>query len=249
MKNDRGYFTSLGPVAVLVSIVFINLLSRTIFSPLLPIIETDLRISHGESGSFFLFISLGYCLSMLFSGFVSKILNHRGTILLSCIAVGCALFFVAVSYNLQGFRLSLFFLGIGIGFYFPSGITTITELVEKRHWGKALSFHEAGATLSFIMAPLLVELLMRYISWRGVLMCVGSVNICVGLVYLILGKGGRHPGQPPHWRNIRPIISKSSFWIIMALFCLAAGTAIGVYSILPVFLITEKGMSGSAANL
>lgn len=249
MKKGIGYFLVVGPISVLVFIVFFNLLSRTVFSPLLPVIESDLGLSHGESGSFFLFISLGYCLSMLFSGFFSKILRHRGTILLSCMAVGCSLFVVAVSANLSSLRLSLFLLGVGVGFYFPSGVATITELVEKRHWGKAMSFHEVGASMSLVMAPLLVELLLRFTGWRGVLVCVGSANVCMGLVYLLLGKGGKFPGRPPRWQNIRPIISQPSFWIIMVLFCMASGTAIGVYSILPVFLIAEKGMSSSGANL
>ena len=70
----------LRPLLFLVGIFLLNFLSRIALGPLMPIIEQDLGISHTEAGSFFLYLSLGYCIGLLSSGFVSRWRDHRDTI-------------------------------------------------------------------------------------------------------------------------------------------------------------------------
>ena len=57
---------------VLVLIFFLNSLSRVVLSPLMPTIEQDLELGHGEAGSLFFIISLGYSIMLLGSGFISS---------------------------------------------------------------------------------------------------------------------------------------------------------------------------------
>jgi len=66
----------------------------------MPTLEKDLGMSHGEAGSLFLLISLGYFITLLGSGFFSSRLLHRKTIILSATAVGIALLGIAVSNSL-----------------------------------------------------------------------------------------------------------------------------------------------------
>ncbi|WP_340147893.1 MFS transporter, partial [Desulfosarcina cetonica] len=80
----------LGPILFLTSLFFINFLSRIILAPLLPTIEKDLSIGHGEAGSLFLLISVGYFISLIASGHVSARLLHRRTIVLSALSLGGA---------------------------------------------------------------------------------------------------------------------------------------------------------------
>jgi NNP family nitrate/nitrite transporter-like MFS transporter len=102
--------SQMGPLLFLVGIFFSNILARVILSPLMPAIEKDLNIGHGEAGSFFLLISLGYCAGLLSSGFVSSRLSHRRTIFLSSIAVGFGLMVVSISHNLWAIRSGLILL-------------------------------------------------------------------------------------------------------------------------------------------
>ena len=39
----------------------------------------------------------------------------------------------------------------------PSAIATITSLVDKRHWGKAISVHELAPNLAFFVSPFIAE--------------------------------------------------------------------------------------------
>jgi NNP family nitrate/nitrite transporter-like MFS transporter len=75
-------------------------------------------------------------------------------------------------------RVSLILVGVGTGLYFPSGIPTLTALVEDREEGKALAFHELGPNLSFVLAPIGAVFALRFLSWQAVLFalaCIGAV--------------------------------------------------------------------------
>jgi NNP family nitrate/nitrite transporter-like MFS transporter len=240
--------SQMGPLFFLVGIFFLNFLARVILSPLMPTVEKDLNIGHGEAGSLFLLISLGYCVGLLASGFVSSRLSHRKTIFLSSIAVGFGLMIVSISHNLWAIRSGLIFLGMAAGFYLPSGIATVTELVRPEHWGKAIAIHELAPNLGFLIAPLLAEALLGLFSWRGVLSLAGIGSIIAGAVFIFWGRGGTFPGEAPDLKTLRSILGEPSFWILLVLFSLGIGASFGVYSMIPLYLVSEKGMERTWAN-
>jgi NNP family nitrate/nitrite transporter-like MFS transporter len=236
------------PLLFLVGIFFLNFLSRIILSPLMPTVEKDLKVGHGEAGSLFFMISLGYCIGLLFSGFISSRLTHRKTILLSSIAVGGAVIFVSISHHLWMIHLGLIFVGMAAGFYLPSGIATLTELVRPEHWGKALAIHELAPNLAFVTAPLLAEALLGVFSWRGVLMLSGVASVVSGVVFILFGKGGDSQGEAPKVSTLRIIVKEPSFWIMMGLFGLGIGASFAVYTMMPLYLVAEKGIDRTWAN-
>ena len=76
---------------VFLTVIFlINFIARIILSPLLPTIEKELGISHGQAGSFFFLISAGYVIGLLGSGFLASRSSHRITIVISTAGVGLA---------------------------------------------------------------------------------------------------------------------------------------------------------------
>lgn len=111
------------PVFFLVGIFYLNFTSRVVLSPLLPVLERDLGLGHGQAGSLFLLAQLGYCGGLLGSGFVSWRWNHRWTITLSTLGVGLALLAVSQATSVTGIRAWLVLLGVFAGLYLPSGIT------------------------------------------------------------------------------------------------------------------------------
>jgi NNP family nitrate/nitrite transporter-like MFS transporter len=240
--------SQMGPLFFLVGIFFLNFLARVILSPLMPTVEKDLKIGHDEAGSLFFLISLGYCVGLLASGFVSSRLSHRKTIFLSSIAVGLGLMIVSVSHNLWAIRSGLIFLGMAAGFYLPSGIATVTGLIRPEHWGKAIAFHELAPNLGFLIAPLLAEALLSFFLWRGVLLLIGIGSIVAGAVFIFWGKGGTFRGEAPDLKTLQSILGGSSFWILIVLFSLGTGASFGVYSMIPLYLVSEKGMERTWAN-
>jgi len=205
-------------------------------------------ICHEEAGSLFLVISLGLCGMLLCSGFVSSRLTHRGTIILSTLTLGGTLLVVSLSPSMWGIRLGLFMMGMAAGLYMPSGIATITSLVRSRDWGKAMAIHELAPNLGYVAAPLLSEALLGLYSWRGVLAIIGGVSIFVGVAFARFGKGGRFPGEAPSADSLHSLFADPAFWIMMALFGLGIGASLGVYTMLPLYLVAEHGMERTTAN-
>jgi len=247
-REPSSFRSQVAPLFFLAGIFLLNFLSRIVLAPLMPIVEKDLNIGHGEAGSLFFIISLGYCPMLLGSGFVSSRLNHRRTIILSSLAVGGAFLFVSISQSLWGVRLGLLFLGIAAGLYLPSGILTIIGLVRARDMGKAIAIHELAPNLSFLIAPLLAETLLGWFSWRGVLVFVGFASLVGGMVFVLWGKGGHSFGEVPNLRVMRSLLVDPSVLILIVLFALGLGMSSGVYSMMPLYLVSERGMDRTWAN-
>jgi len=247
---DRNvpFAKQLGPILFLTTIFFLNFVGRIVFAPLLSSIEIDLGVAHAEAASFFLLTSIGYFISLLGSGFVSSRLNHRRTIVLSALSVGVALLAISLCNSLWSVRLALFLLGMSAGIYLPSGIATLTAMVNPRHWGKAIAVHELAPNLGFVAAPLLAEAFMFWFPWRSVIVFLGVGSIVAGAAFCFFGRGGEFPGQAPGFGSLKSLFKETSFWIMAVLFCLGICGTFGIYTMLPLYLVSDQGLNRNWAN-
>jgi NNP family nitrate/nitrite transporter-like MFS transporter len=236
------------PLLLLTSIFFVNFLARIVLAPLMPGVESDLNISYAEAGSLFLAISLGYFVSLLGSGFISSRLTHKQTIISSGMALGLALISISFCSGLWSMRLGAFWLGVAAGPYLPSAIATLTTLFESRHWGRAIAIHELAPNLSFVLAPMICEIVLYWYSWRAVFRVIGVVALVLSMVFAHSGRGGAFHGEPVGYTSIRKIISKPAFWVMVVLFSLGISSTLGIYSMLSLFMVTEHGMERNWAN-
>ncbi len=248
-KQDiKGIRRNLPTITLLVAVLFFLFVARIIYSPLLPSIEKNLDLSHAQAASFFLFITIGFSGMIILSGFIASWISHRMTILLSMLIAVPATVLIAASSSSAGIRVGLILLGIGAGLYPPSGIPTITSLVEQKDEGKVLALHEIGPNLGLVIAPIIVAFLLHAISWRWILVIVSSMGLIIGTLFLIFARGGDFHGEPPVFYNASIILSRRSFWIATCLLAMGAGASIGVYSIMPTYLVAERGLDQSLVN-
>jgi len=239
---------NVGTTLVLSGAVFLNLLVRTVFSPLLLAIEGDLGISHKEATQFFLLISAGYSAGMLGSGYVSQKVTHRGTIVLALSTGGACLLCISFLHSLHLIRIFLFLLGGGLGLYLPSGLATIREMTSERNLGKAFSIHEIGPNLSLILAPIYAQVFVANASWRLGLAVLGGACMLYSAVLFVLLRGFGGMGEGFTLKNLKSILLSGRFWIMVLFFCLAIGATLGVYSVLPTYLVVERGMPLRTVN-
>ncbi len=248
MRNEASFGAYVPFLLYLTALFYLNFLARVILAPLMPAIESDLNIGHAEAGSLFFFIALGYFAGLLGSGTVSSHLTHRWTIILSSVALGGSLLTVSVSHILWLIRSGLFMLGFSAGLYLPSGIATLTDVVSSKDWGKAIAVHELAPILSFISAPLLAEGLMIWFSWRGVVAVLGGAALVAGGAFRVFGRGGTFPGEPPSPKNLQTLLTMPSFWIMVVFFGMGVGASLGVYTMVPLYLVAVEGLERRLAN-
>ena len=239
---------NLGQVLILTGILYLNFLARLVFAPLLPIIELEFDLAHAAAGALFFSMFTGYCLGLLGSNFLSSQISHRKTILLSVWGLGGVMMGMSLLESLPGMHVGLFFLGISAGIYLPSGIAILTELVSQEHWGKALSIHEIAPNLALCTAPLFVESLLRYLVWRHTLIVLGISLIFAAVYFGLLGVKSTEKGKPPNLRAMTGLMAVPSFWILGAVFVLAIGWELGIYTMLPLFLVNELGYPRQFSN-
>lgn len=236
-------------LSFLVVLFFLNIVSRLSVGPLLPVVEGEFGIRHGTAGSLYFFITLGYCAGLLLSGHVASWLSHRVAIALSGITLGTALVAVPYAPSLPWVRADLWLLGLGSGLYLPSGVAVLTENTPEPSWGRALAIHELGPNLGYVCAPLLAELLLGFFDWRGVLRAMGVPTILVSVLFLLSGLGGSARAQVPRGALFARIVRDRTFWGVGCLFAVSIGVGLGLYTMMPLFLVNEAEMARSSANL
>jgi NNP family nitrate/nitrite transporter-like MFS transporter len=169
-------------------------------------------------------------------------------ITVSAAGVGIALLGVALSGTFWAVGAGLMSLGIAAGLYLPSAVATITALTDQQHWGKAIAVHELAPNFAFFLGPFVAELFLRWSTWRMAVMVLGALSLLLGLSYRRWGWGGDFTGASPTSKEFRTLIRSAALWGMIALFGLGVSATIGVYAMLPLYLVNELHMEQSWSN-
>ena len=243
------FSAAIGSILFLTLLFFLTFIGRFIFAPLMPAMSSEMGFSHSQAGSIFLFGSVGVFIGSLSAGFVSSRLQHKGTIALSIIGSGCALLLCTILTQLWAIRGTVLMLGLMAGMNLPSNVATITALVSRQDWGKALAVQQTAPPLSLILGPMLTVFLLTWFSWRAPMIVIAIAGITTALILIRFGTIGQFPGDAPDLSLARSILSGRSFWIMIFLFALGMGGQVGIYAMMPLYLIAERGMAESSANM
>jgi len=228
------------------SLWFVNFSARTIFSPLLPIIEDELAISHAMAGSIFSFLSVGFTITLLLSGFLSPRIGFKRSIILGFSILITAVFCLKYATNYPSFAVVAFFVGLGAGIYLPSVMPLLTSIFARDNWGKAIAFHETAASFSILSVPLLTAVALHFFHWRA-LFTILSIACFVVIIFFCMFSPDPRPRTEKRAAFSR-IVLRKDFWIVAILFVFATSSSLGLYNLIPLFLVKEKGMSIEMAN-
>jgi MFS transporter, NNP family, nitrate/nitrite transporter len=235
-------------VTFLATMIFFSMYARLLVAPLLVFIQEDLGVGPARATRLFLPLSVAYALAMLGSGHLAERFFHRRTIAASALIIGVGLIIAAFSHSFHGLYVAFTLVGAGAGLYPPSGVAAVTSLVDDHIRGRAIAIHEAGPNVAFVVAPLVVSVGTMVADWRWVAGVSGLAAIVTGLLFDRHAVAGRFPGERVRLHNLKPIMKKRAFWAIFIFFSLAASATIGVYSILPTFLVRVEGMAVGPVN-
>jgi MFS family permease len=236
------------PLFIFWCLWFLNISTRTVFSPLLPMIEDSLSLSHGAATGLFTSLSIGYSLSLLAMGRFASIWKYKRTVVIGFLSTGLVLIFLQWAEGYFAFHVVFFLLGIATGTYLPSIIPIITETYEYKHWGKAIGFHDSAASFSIFSIPLLVAFGLYFLSWRRLLLVLGIASL---LLPIFFWKVSLEPKQEISQQGSRylDLFRRKTIWIMGLLWMFSGASSMGIYSILPLYLIKEQGIDFHFANI
>ena len=228
------------------SLWFLNFSTRTVLSPLLPIFESELHISHALAGSIFLFLAVGYTSSLLASNWFTPRIGFKKSIAAGFLVLTGGLVALVFTRTYWGLGAVAFVLGFGAGLYLPSALPLLTSTIHPDRWGKAIAFHETAATSSILVIPLLAAAALRFLHWKWLVAVLSGLCLAVTIVFL-----ARAPDLRPKEEEKTPfsrVLRRRSFWIMAALWSFAAAGGLGLYNLMPLFLVNERGLPIDLAN-
>lgn len=235
-------------VSFMAIMIFLSMYARLLLSPMLVFIQHDLSIGPARATQLFLTLALSYSPVMLFSGFLTNRLLHRQTIALSAALLGLGLVMVALAPTLFFLHIGVAVMGGGAGLYPLAGVASVTAMVNDEIRGRAIAIHELGPNVAFVAAPLAISLGILVMDWRWIAALSGVFALVIALLFERYSVAGDFTGDRPRISNLRIILAKPEFWALTVYFSLAASSTLGVFSILPTFLITSRGHEVTAVN-
>ncbi len=239
------------PWVLLVSLMFfINYTNRSIFGPLLVDFEREFGIDHAQATRLLFYLYCGFSFSMAMSGFAAAKIKPKLAVGLSTIFCGIVIFLISRLHSIDVAWIFFIALGLSGGFYFTSAMATLGELVTPRDWGKAVTLHELAPPLSFILAPQLAHLIIFFdgATWRSVLAGLGGFSCLAGMFFIIFARGGEKKASPPSLGHFRLYLKSPVLWLFAWIFALGIGGEFAPYSVLPLHLTTERGLSEEAVG-
>jgi len=112
-------------------------------------------------------------------------------------------------------RVVTLVVGLAIGLHIPSAIATITAMVDRPDWGKALGVHETAPPLGMAIVPFLVVFLLKYFAWQNVVAIIAIIIIIPSFFIFKFCDCGNFPGDPPVRQSLFKVLRLRSFWIIV----------------------------------
>lgn len=235
-------------LAAIVVMVFSVFFPRLLFSPLLVAIQSDLGATAAQATRIFTTIAVGYGVAMVSSGFVATRVRHRRVVAMAAFGVGVGMQIAALAPSMLVLHLGVLLVGASAGLYAPSGLSIVTDITPPERRGLGFAIHELGPSISFVLAPAIAAIFLPVLGWRGLVSATGIACVIAGFSYFALGRAGAFHGEAPALGNLKLIVRHRRFWLIIVFFVIAASTAIGMFAVLPTFLIGYRGMDQQLAN-
>jgi NNP family nitrate/nitrite transporter-like MFS transporter len=228
------------------SIWALNFAGRTILSPVLPLIEDEFLISHAKASSIFIFLSIGYGVSVFLSGLLSGIFGYKKSIIVSLLVTALMFFLIPFVKAFTLLYAVALIIGIATGIYIPAVIPLITSYFEDKVWSKAIAIHDSAASIGVFAAPLIALFLLRFFQWRGVLGIMGFAFVVAAIAFFFLVNELKVARVTK--AAFGKFIRRRTLWTLSVIWVFAASTSIGVYYVTPLFLTKELHLDLGYAN-
>ena len=218
-------------------------LARAVFGPILPYIEQDFNITHAASTRMLLYLSIGYAIGILVSGFTATKVQPRFLVCGSITGGGIIMVCIGMTDELTLFAALLVILGLVSGHYLNASMSVIRDIVSPSQWSMSMAIHEVGPNASFLLVPVLAEWGVTLFGWRFVIETMGWTCVVAGLLFLLLPRGGRTPSPQLSFSGVSALIKNPMAWLFAWLSGIGVAGEIATYSVLTMYLTEERAMT------
>lgn len=217
-------------------------------SLIIPSIALDLSRELSELASLYFLQFIGYCLAvgllMLWSYRIRSGAALGGGVLL--LIVGGLLSWLVPS--LQLLRLTVFIVGLGMGFINMSGLALLNA-VSRRYGSVMVNYSRAVVSMGSFLAPLTITALLHLnASWRVFYLIVAALGgAALTIAYpLLKDEAGRRVVAAKS--EVKDSVKDRGFWVLLACVVLYVGAELAVWSWGASFMTNKFGVSLQTAQ-
>jgi sugar phosphate permease len=175
-------------VALLVLVGIVNLLDRSTLAIANHNVGEDLHLSPTQMGLLLSAFSWAYAFSQLPLGVALDRMGARLVLGLGLFVWSVAQLFGGLVTSLQQFIVARVVLGIGEAPTFPAGAKIIADWFNKRERGGPTGIFLSSPTISPMIAPPILTVLMLKFGWRNMFIVMGAIGILLSVVWYLLAR-------------------------------------------------------------
>jgi len=183
----------------------------------------------------------------LLSGRFAAAWGYKRTVLMGYVCTGLIFFGLQWADSYIAFHILFFLMGMTSGTYLPAIMPILTESYDPRHWGKAIGFHDSAASFSILVLPIFMAFGLYFLPWKRLLLVIGIACLLLPILFWKVSAEPKQ-GKTAHRSRTIDLLKKKSVWIMGLLWIFSAGSSSGLYSVLPLYLVKERGIDFHVAN-
>ena len=224
-----------------------NFMARTILSPVLPLIEDEFGVTHARATSIFLFLGLGYGLSVFFSGVYARLLGPRKSLCASLLALGLSFLAIPLVRTFDLFYAATFVIGLAAGMYLPAAIPFLTEYYDQTHWGKVIAVHDSASSVSLLATPFIAILLLLFLPWRGVFILTAMAYFMCAIIFYFWSEEVKTGAKSTYFPVY--VLKRGGLWLFGIIWVFMSGATMGLYFVVPLYLTKELSFTVEDGNV
>jgi len=221
--------------------------------PLLPLIQKEFNLNYTKSAFVQSSFSWTYGLAQIPAGFLADRIGTRILLITGICGVAAAGLLVGLSQTYIMMLVFLVVMGVLGGGYHPAAAPMVSGAAPPEVRGRALGFHEIGASASFLVTPLLAAVIASAWNWRGSFISLAIPTFFIGLFLIrstrrlkVAARAEKEGAQG----SDNEALSKAKKYrlVVFLLFSVVTGGIVSsVFAFITLYAVDEFGASTVAA--
>ena len=222
-------------------------LARSVLPPVLPVLTEEFSLSHAQSGLLETAYLIGYIISKVPAGELSKRFGAKKVLAGSMVGYGASTLLTSSAQGFSHIFMLRFLVGLFQGVHLPVANALLSDRFGSRQ-GRAIGFNESGANVGNTLAfPVAVSLLSVW-GWRAAFIALSLPAFLLAAATLALMREEEEESDAPKtsngdlWEYSRILIPLA---LSHATYNLVLRTT---FTFMPSFLVEYRGMAITAAG-
>lgn len=222
-------------------------LARSVLPPVLPVLTEEFSLSHAQSGLLETAYLIGYIISKVPAGELSRRFGAKKVLAGSMVGYGASTLLTSSSQGFSHIFMLRFLVGLFQGVHLPVANALLSDRFGSRQ-GRAIGFNESGANVGNTLAfPVAVSLLSVW-GWRAAFIALSLPAFLLAAATLVLMREEEEESDAPKtsngdlWEYSRILIPLA---LSHATYNLVLRTT---FTFMPSFLVEYRGMAITAAG-